>query len=72
MNADPPVLVRAADPFPTPLGTLDALHLASALLVREEVPDVMLATHDERLATAAVAMGFGVHGAPRRSSRRAR
>jgi hypothetical protein len=26
-----PVLARASEPFPTPLGTLDALHLSTAL-----------------------------------------
>jgi predicted nucleic acid-binding protein len=30
-----PVLRRAAQPFPVPLGTLDALHLATALLWRD-------------------------------------
>ena len=57
---DPAVLERAAEPFPTVVGTLDALHLASALLVRAELPDLRLATHDRGLAVAARAMGFGV------------
>lgn len=56
------VLDRAAEPFPTSLGTLDALHLASALAIRDAVPSVMLATHDERLGVAASALGFEVHG----------
>src|SRR5712692_801597 len=33
---DGPVLERAAEPFPTLLGSLDAIHLASALLVRDK------------------------------------
>ena len=57
------VLERAASQFPTSLGTLDALHLASALIAREEVPDLILATHDQELATAAHSLGFHVVGA---------
>jgi len=56
------VLERAANPFPTSLGTLDAIHLASALLARDRYPDLVLATHDEELAIAAEAMGFDVVG----------
>lgn len=64
VRVGPRVLERAADPFPTSLGSLDAIHLASALLVRERWPDLVFATHDEELATAATAMGFRVLGAP--------
>lgn len=35
----PPVLERAAEPFPTMLGSLDAIHLASALLVQDRFED---------------------------------
>ena len=59
---DSSVLHRAEEPFPTTLGTLDALHLATALAIRNELPSVMLATHDERLGLAASALGFEVHG----------
>lgn len=60
---DRAVLGRAAQPFATPLGTLDAIHLASALLFREsEAPSLVLATHDQQLATAARASGLGVIG----------
>ena len=58
------VLERAADPFPTVLGSLDAIHLASALLVKDEFEDLSLATHDRGLAIAARAMGFRVYGSP--------
>ena len=61
------ILERAAEPFPTMLGSLDAIHLASALLVREEFDDLSLATHDQELAVAAQAVGFRVHGAPTRT-----
>lgn len=57
------VLQRAADPFPTALGTLDAIHLATALALREEYPTLALATHDRELATAARSVGFEVTGA---------
>lgn len=58
------VLERAADPFPTTLGSLDAIHLATALLVRGRFEELSLATHDEELALAARAVGFRVEGAP--------
>ena len=57
------VLERAADPFPTALGTLDAIHLATALELRNIHPDLQVATHDQELATAARAVGFSVVGA---------
>lgn len=63
----PRVLERAADPFPTMLGSLDAIHLASALLVRDEFEELSLATHDDELAVAARAVGFRVHGAAART-----
>lgn len=59
----PTVLETAARPFPTLLGSLDAIHLASALLARERSEELVLATHDAELAIAARASGFTVHGA---------
>jgi hypothetical protein len=59
---DTAVLDRAADPFPTTLGSLDAIHLASALRARVAVPELRLATHDVELALAARAVGFEVLG----------
>jgi predicted nucleic acid-binding protein len=60
----PPVLSRAGDPLPTPLGSLDALHLATALLWRERVaPLSVMATHDAALGLAARTFGFDVIGA---------
>jgi predicted nucleic acid-binding protein len=57
------VLRRASEPFPTPLGTLDAIHLSTALLWREAAEDSLtVATHDRELATAARAVGFAVAG----------
>jgi predicted nucleic acid-binding protein len=58
------VLSRASEPLPTPLGTLDALHLATALLWREQSgKDLVMATHDAGLALAARAFGFETLGA---------
>lgn len=57
------VLDRAARPFPTELGTLDAIHLATALMwqeAREE--EIVMATHDRALGTAAQASGLRVVG----------
>jgi predicted nucleic acid-binding protein len=58
IELDGRVLARAAEPFPTLLRTLDAIHLASALLVREQFPDLRFATHDGELGLAARAVGF--------------
>lgn len=66
VRIDDAVLERAADPFPTALGSLDAVHLATAVLLRTRVADLAFATHDAELATAARAVGFKVLGAPRR------
>ena len=57
------VLTRAADPFPTRIRTLDALHLASALLIRARFPAMRFATHDSDLAAAALAERLSVIGA---------
>jgi predicted nucleic acid-binding protein len=57
------VLDRAAQPFPTALGTLDAIHLATAVLFRERrEANLHLATHDTALGLAARAVGFEVVG----------
>ncbi len=58
-----PVLARASQPLPVPLKTLDAIHLATAMLWREaEQTEIEIATHDEALALAARAIGFQVIG----------
>lgn len=56
----PQVLERALQPFPVPVRTLDALHLASAHFLKERGQKVTLATYDARLSVAAVALGFAV------------
>lgn len=59
----PPVLSRASEPMPVSLGTLDAIHLASALIWRDRLgPLPQLLTHDAALGSAARAFGFDVRG----------
>lgn len=53
----PPVLVRALEPFPIPVRTLDALHLATLLFVQGEGPALRMATYDDRLGEAAAKLG---------------
>jgi hypothetical protein len=61
----PEILERAAQPLPTVLGTLDAIHLSTALLWQEvEAEAVSFATHDLALARAAQACGLAVIGTP--------
>jgi predicted nucleic acid-binding protein len=58
------VLERASQPFPTTLGTLDSIHLSSALLWQQsegESLDAFL-THDLELGRAAQAVGLTVRG----------
>ena len=63
VEIDGTVLDRAAQPMPTELGTLDAIHLASALLLRESTgEELMMATHDRALALGAQAHGIRVIG----------
>ncbi len=58
-----PVLHRAGLPMGTPVKTLDAIHLASALLLQEQhAPDLVFATHDKRQAQAAGALGLPTVG----------
>ena len=57
------VLARAAQPLPTLLGTLGAIHLVSAMGWREQFEGLFFTTHDLALAAAARACGFEVFGA---------
>jgi len=63
VEIDNSVLDRAAQPMPTELGTLDAIHLASALLWKDAFGvDPVMATHDKALGLAALAHGLKVLG----------
>jgi len=58
-----PILARASQPLPTEVGTLDSIHLATALLWREmNQTDLVMATHDQALGLAARACGLRVAG----------
>lgn len=54
----PPVLQRALEPFPLPVRTLDALHLASMEFLREQGQKFKLASYDARLLSAARRLRF--------------
>ena len=66
VDIDAVVLDRAAQPMPTELGTLDAIHLATALLWKEMTGvNLVMATHDAALALGAEAHGLPVVGVRR-------
>jgi uncharacterized protein len=55
------ILERARRPFPKePIRTLDALHLASALVLRSAVSGLALLSLDERIRSNAKEIGFEV------------
>jgi predicted nucleic acid-binding protein len=56
------ILARAAGPMPTVLGSLDAIHLATAQELAVTRAGLVLATHDKQLARAARASGLDVRG----------
>jgi len=60
LSLDEATCARCRAPFPVPVRTLDALHLAAAEFLRSRgfVPEV--ATYDARMRDAAAAMGFGL------------
>lgn len=65
VDLDGAVLDRASQPMPTELGTLDAIHLATAVLWKEATgEDLIMATHDEALGLGAKAHGLPVIGVP--------
>ena len=57
----PPVLIRALEPFPRPVRTLDALHLASMEFLRRQGQSVALASYDKRLTDCARALRFSIY-----------
>ena len=57
-------LARALDPFPLPVRTLDALHLASIEFLRGRDPSIRLASYDARMVQAASAMGIPLYELP--------
>jgi len=61
LRIDSEVVDRARKPFPAePLRALDAIHLASALIVAAHVPDLELLSFDQRIRRAARRLGFSI------------
>jgi len=58
-----PVLARALDPFPIPVRTLDALHLASMEFLRLRRQQIELASYDARLIAGARALHIPLYDA---------
>lgn len=57
----PIVLARALEPFPAPVRTLDAIHLATAAYLRAQGMRIRLATYDARQIEVARAMKLDVY-----------
>jgi uncharacterized protein with PIN domain len=61
LEMSPDVASRAEQAFPVePVRTLDAVHLASALLLRHVVPDLVVVSTDTRIRENASQLGFEV------------
>jgi hypothetical protein len=56
----PPVLARAVEPFPTPVRTLDSLHLSTIEFLRQQGRRIELASYDARLLEAARALEISI------------
>jgi hypothetical protein len=56
----PLVLARALEPFPTPVRTLDALHLATMDFLRDHGQRIELASYDVRLLAGARALAIPI------------
>lgn len=66
IEVDSRILRRSASPMPTSVGTLDAIHVCSALLWSEQFGEQpYFATHDTQQAHAAVASLLPVIGVAR-------
>jgi predicted nucleic acid-binding protein len=61
VELSPLVLRRALEPFPVPVRTLDALHLASIDFLGQRRLEARLATYDRRMAAAAAAMQVPIY-----------
>jgi predicted nucleic acid-binding protein len=59
---DERIMQRTSETFPTVVGTLDAIHLATAIFIRETEEIDLLLTHDSQLGTAARSLGFKIMG----------
>ena len=60
-RVDSNVVARARQPFPKePIRTLDAIHLATAIIARNLVPEIQLLTLDDRLRICGAQLGFEI------------
>jgi predicted nucleic acid-binding protein len=60
-DLDPEAVERARRPFPAePIRTLDAIHLATAVLARSLLLELVVLSFDERVRRSAEQMGFRV------------
>jgi hypothetical protein len=57
----PPVLTRALEPFPSPVRTLDALHLAALDFLHKQGQNVALASYDDRMIAGARALRLPIY-----------
>ena len=58
IELSPNTLQRIYKPFPKPVRSLDAIHLASMTYMSDIEPALALASYDARMNEAAVALGF--------------
>jgi predicted nucleic acid-binding protein len=59
LTLDEEIIERARRPFPLePIRTLDAIHVASALIARRALPDVAVLSLDDRVRQAATRLGL--------------
>jgi predicted nucleic acid-binding protein len=57
----PKIVERARQPFPgEPIRSLDALHVAFALQVRQEQPNIAILTLDDRIRRVGASLGFAI------------
>jgi predicted nucleic acid-binding protein len=61
IELSPPVLARALEPFPKPVRTLDALHIASMDFIRKQGQSASLASYDGRVIDAARSLRIPIY-----------
>jgi hypothetical protein len=61
IDLTPPVLARAFEPFPLPVGTPDGLHIATIEFLRGRGDEIELASYDRKLVACARALGIAIH-----------
>jgi len=60
VELSPPILARALQPFPVPVRTLDALHLATLDFLYGRGQSIKLASYDARLVAAARSLSLPI------------